>query len=299
VPTGDALVDRLLSLRQHQSDGRRSPHKPLLVLLALGRLAESGSSALEWSVAEDRLASLIAEFGPSSKTGRAQSAAYPFTRLRSDGVWRLSRDVPMDAVAPLAEAPVTGGFVPGLEDALRRDPDLLRSVARELVDSQFPETLAQDVLLAVGLDPQWVAGGLAAEPPGEARQRSAAWRESILRAWDARCAFCGFDGAIAGAPVGIEAAHVRWFNFDGPDAPDNGLALCALDHKLFDRGAVGLTPDGRIEVSQAFRAAGPAGRAVYARHGLRLDPRPGTALPAEPYVDWHRSEVFKGEPLAG
>jgi hypothetical protein len=34
--------------------------------------------------------------------------------------------------------------------------------------------------------------------------------------------------------VGIEAAHVRWFAFDRPDALDNGLALCALDHKLFD-----------------------------------------------------------------
>lgn len=29
-------LDRLSALRQHQQDGRRSPHKPLLVLLALG-----------------------------------------------------------------------------------------------------------------------------------------------------------------------------------------------------------------------------------------------------------------------
>nr|WP_207229732.1 hypothetical protein [Krasilnikovia cinnamomea] len=80
-----ALLTRLASLRQHQQGGRRSPHKPLLVLLALGQLATAGSSELPWSQAQARLSDLIAEFGPSSRTSRAQSAAYPFTRLRSDG----------------------------------------------------------------------------------------------------------------------------------------------------------------------------------------------------------------------
>jgi putative restriction endonuclease len=80
------VLTRLASLRQYQRHGQRSPHKPLLVLLALGRLAATGSSELPWSDAEDALAGLIAEFGPPSRTGRAQSAAYPFTRLRADGI---------------------------------------------------------------------------------------------------------------------------------------------------------------------------------------------------------------------
>jgi putative restriction endonuclease len=44
------VVARLASLRQYQRGSVRSPHKPLLVLLALGRLAASGSSELPWSV---------------------------------------------------------------------------------------------------------------------------------------------------------------------------------------------------------------------------------------------------------
>jgi putative restriction endonuclease len=80
---GHAL-DGFASLRQHQRGGQRSPHKPLLVLLALGRLAATGSSELSWSAAEPQLADLIAEFGAPSRTGRAQSAAYPSTRLRAD-----------------------------------------------------------------------------------------------------------------------------------------------------------------------------------------------------------------------
>jgi hypothetical protein len=39
----------------------------------------------------------------------------------------------------------------------------------------------------------------------------------------------------------------RWFAFDGPDTPDNGLALCSLHHKLFDLGALGL--DQRLRKS--------------------------------------------------
>src|SRR3712207_4473090 len=121
--TPDAQVlDRLSSLRQHQQDGRRSPHKPLLVLLALGRLAATGTSRLPWSEAEQKLADLIEEFGPTSKTGRAQSAAFPFTRLRSDGVWTLDRDVPMDNVGPLRQG-MTGRFEASLEAALRNRPD--------------------------------------------------------------------------------------------------------------------------------------------------------------------------------
>src|SRR6266516_3915022 len=122
----EQVLARLASLRQHQQGGHRSPHKPLLVLLALGRLQATGSSELPWPAAEAELADLLAEFGRPSKTGRAQSAAYPFTRLRADGVWVLDADVQMDL------------------------------------------------------------------------------------AWDRQCAFCGYDGQVAGASAGVDAAHVRW-----------------------------------------------------------------------------------------
>ena len=121
----DAPLDRLLSLRLHQVQGRRSPHKPLLALLALGQLLHSGSSDLPWSVAEVRLAGLIDEFGPASRTTSAQSAAYPFTRMRSDGVWQLDADVPMDNVGPLRVASPTGSFVPAIEGELLAFPSAL------------------------------------------------------------------------------------------------------------------------------------------------------------------------------
>jgi putative restriction endonuclease len=68
----------------HQQNGVRSPHKPLLVLMALGRLMATGSSELPWTETWPQLAALIEEFGPTRAGGKAQRAAYPFTRLRSE-----------------------------------------------------------------------------------------------------------------------------------------------------------------------------------------------------------------------
>jgi hypothetical protein len=39
--------------------------------------------------------------------------------------------------------------------------------------------------------------------------------------------------------IAPEAAHVRWFAFDGPDSLDKGLALYSLHHKLLDLGVLG------------------------------------------------------------
>ncbi|MGY1632230.1 phosphorothioated DNA-binding restriction endonuclease [Geodermatophilus sp. SYSU D01186] len=293
------VLERLSSLRQHQQDGRRSPHKPLLVLLALGRLAATGTSNLPWSEAEEKLADLIEEFGPTSKTGRAQTAAYPFTRLRADGVWQLDRDVPMDNVGPLRRG-VTGRFEASLEAALRDRPELLAEAARGLVESHFPGTVAPDVLVAVGLDPELrEGGGLTRGTSPAERRRSGTWPAAVIEAWDRQCAFCGFDGAAGGGVVGIEAAHVRWFKLGGPDDLDNGLALCSLHHKLFDRGMLGLDDNFAVVVSRRFSARTPQGRTVYELHGHRLRPRPGTALPAERHVVWHREQVFQGAALAG
>jgi len=213
-------------------------------------------------------------------------------------VWQLSRDVPNDSLSSLREEPVTGQFVDDIETALGQDPGLVAQVARDLVEEQFPLTIAPDVLSAVGLDTDLVfrASGMSPVKP-EVRKRSGQWRHQILEAWDRSCAFCGFDGQSESAPVGIEAAHVRWFNFGGPDDLDNGLALCSLHHKLFDRGVLGLDSGETVLVSQSYSARTDEGKRIYDLHGRSLKPRPGTRCPAEHHVRWHSSEVFRSGAL--
>ncbi len=40
----------------------------------------------------------------------------------------------------------------------------------------------------------------------------------------------------------------------------NGLALCAIHHKAFDKGSIGLDEDMRIQVSSAVNGGGIVGR---------------------------------------
>lgn len=296
TPQANSVIERLTRLRQHQQDGKRSPHKPLLVLLALGQLSGTGSSAMEWTEVEQRLGNLLIEFGPPRK-GNAPPE-FPFTRLRSDLVWQLSRDVPNDQLKELRTSPITGSFPAEIETELLQVPSSIATVAQLLMEDQFPLTIAPDVLTAVGLDPDVIFGArLTSQVQVKGRQRSGAWRHQILEAWDRSCAFCGFDGQIAGAAVGIEAAHIRWFNFGGPDDDDNGLALCSLHHKLLDRGVLGLSDPQTVVVSRTYSARTSEGRRVYDLHDLQLRPRPGTRLLAEAHVAWHSQEVFKAEAL--
>jgi len=160
--------------------------------------------------------------------------------------------------------------------------------------------VAPDVLTAVGLDPDVVlrAGdSLPDMAASDAKRRDPRWRSLVLQAWDRQCAFCGYDGQLGNVSAGVEAAHVRWFAFGGPNALDNGLALCALHHKLFDLGVFGLDPTLRVRVSETFTARTDEGKRVYDLHDRELRPRSGTPRPDSKHVDWHTDQVFKGQPL--
>jgi len=106
---------------------------------------------------------------------------------------------------------------------------------------------------------------------------------------------CGFDGWLAGEAIGLDAAHVRWWNIGGPDEVANGLALCTLHHRLFDRGVLGLAADGTVMVSQLF-----VGRETSARRlVLDLVGQPAL-LPQAPHPpvaaqhrEWHSMQVFR------
>ena len=69
--------------------------------------------------------------------------------------------------------------------------------------------------------------------------------------------------------------------------------------RLFHRGMLGLDGELAVVVSQRFSVGTPQGCALYDLHGRRLRPRPGTPLPAERHVAWHREQVLQGTALAG
>jgi putative restriction endonuclease len=66
--------------------GQRAPHKPLLVLYALGRWARGERGDIPFREVDRDLTALLKEFGP---TRQSYDPEYPFWRLQNDGVWAV------------------------------------------------------------------------------------------------------------------------------------------------------------------------------------------------------------------
>lgn len=97
-------------------------------------------------------------------------------------------------------------------------------------------------------------------------------------------------------PVALEAAHIKWHQAGGPDVEVNGLALCSLHHKLFDRGAFTLSNDLEILVSDGAYGSVGFQEWLMRFHGQKLNfPQRQTYYPSENYTRWHVKEVFQGE----
>lgn len=292
-PTASDIRARFHDLGVWERDGVRAPYKPLLLLYTLGRYAHGAPRLIEYERMDRDLVQLFREFGPPRTS---YHTVYPFWYLRSDGVW----EVPGTEAARVREGKsseptkvwlkenhITGGLTEDLFEAIAADPDLSRDIATDLLQAHFAETLHDEILAAVGLD---LAVGTIAAPS----VRDPHFRAKVLRAYERRCAVCEFDARLGDALVGLEAAHIKWHQAGGPARVSNGLALCSLHHKLFDRGAFTLTEDRRVEVSEDLSGSDTTEAWVTRFHGQALrSPGSPAHRPDPVFVQWHRREVFR------
>jgi putative restriction endonuclease len=288
-----AVLDRFDRLNLWKRGGQRAPHKPLLVLYALGEWSRGETADIPFREVDGALTDLLKEFGPSRQSHHPE---YPFWRLQNDGVWAVHASGPLtprqgntDAKkSELLAKGAAGGFSPEVQAALRADPALVSEIAARLLEGHFAESVHPDILDAVGLT-------LGADKAA-ARKRDPGFRQRVLTAYEYRCAVCGFDVRLGQVAIALDAAHIRWHQAGGPDREDNGLALCVLHHKLFDLGAYTLTPDRVLMVSD--QAHGTAGfqEALLSYHGRAvLAPQRPEWCPEPAFLDWHAREVFKGK----
>jgi putative restriction endonuclease len=194
----------------------------------------------------------------------------------------------------LRQNDVQAGFTPELYEALASTPGLLERVAHAVLAAYFPESIHEDILAEVGLALEKF--GVTDTRDDSVRRRDPAFREKVLRAYEYRCCVCGFDLRVGHRPAGLEAAHIQWHTFGGPDSEPNGLSLCSLHHKLFDLGAFTVLPrEARIVFSQQAISSDRGLTGVLAHHGKVLLPPQGSAMaPAPQFLDWNLKNVFKG-----
>jgi putative restriction endonuclease len=261
----------------------------------LGRFLNNGDSKISYRDVERDLGLLLKNFAPYRKHVRPQ---YPFWRLQQDGVWNIegAEEISTNSsgdpsVTELQQRNPMAGFPDEICSALKKDKRTAYSIVRILLDENFPSSIHEDILQSVGIN-------LNTEPRSESRQRSPDFRERVLRAYEYRCAVCGFDVRLGNIPIALEAAHVKWVQAGGPCKEENGIALCAMHHKLFDRGAFSLTPTNELIIMVSDSANGNYGFGEWLMnfHQKPLKkPQKCDYVPSENYIRWHLHEVFQGE----
>lgn len=299
----ESLLQQFQVLNVWQSNGRRAPHKPLLALWAIGRCLRGEPRLAPYELVDRDLRSLLRRFGPHRSRVHPE---YPFWHMCSDAVWevdqpRLVRTTSGGGpwITDLKAYGIQGGFTPTVYRALAQDHRLALEIAESLVAKHFPETIHNAVLEATAVPFEQPSAASAAYPEGtevaRRRRRDPAFRSRILEAYGSRCAVCSFAANLNGTPLSLEAAHIKWHEAEGPPIVENGLALCALHHDLFDTGAFTVLPDDlKVLVAPGVEGHG-TDTALRQFHGRPLFalPLPGFPQPSPRFLKWHASEVFK------
>ena len=294
----DQFRDRVSHLQVYRKYGKPAPHKPLLLLLAIGHLLRGEERMQPYKVLVPQLEGLLRRFGPFRAT---QKPEQPIFRLSHDHLWVLENFNPkihLDAsnvprAGALLRSNVRCGLPRDVHQLLAAKPDLRLWTICYLLDSYFPASYHQDILRAVSGDHQLLPF---VSDHAEARSRDSEFSQQVIRAYEARCAICGYGLRIDNELLGLEAAHIRWHFSGGPDHVRNGLALCTVHHKAFDRGGISLSDDLRLLVSSDMHGRNEAWSHWFGRHRERSirSPQESDHVPDPEHLRWHRHQVFRG-----
>ncbi|RJE83913.1 restriction endonuclease [Paenibacillus sp. 1011MAR3C5] len=279
----EELKTKFSNLSIWKKNGQRAPHKPLLLLLTLAHFQQN-ITVLFYEEIRVKLKKLLFEFGPPRQSYHPEE---PFVRLTTDGIWELSEPVDKRRFSEkqLIDNHVTGGFTADVISLMNKNGDLIQQLAERLLYDHFPETTHQDIIEEVGLNTSVVIR----------RRRNPDFRNRILRAYEFSCAVCGFNVRLGHQLVAIDAAHIQWHQAGGPDREENGIALCTLHHKLFDRGVFSITNDRQFLVSEEAHGSHGFEEWLMRYHGTAIrSPINPVYGPQKDYLDWHVKEVFKG-----
>ncbi len=296
------FLRRVEAIRTGKRHGRRAPHKPLLLLLALGRVTRGRPRLVAYANVERELGDLLARFGPSRSVVHPE---FPFGRLRRDGLWEIPGDEDFSTSASgdlrpkeLRERGAMGGFPARVHELLASDPALVVAAAEQLLDEHFPPSVHDDVKAAAGISWDW---GLL-RPDRRAGARDASFEAKVLEEYRRRCAVCDPASRADEWVFGLRAARIKWRSRGGPSEVSNALALCLPHRRALDRGALGLEPVERrlrVLVSGEVEGASPATRQLLDLHGKAVRPPTTPELAPSPvFVAWHRRRIFRDPPLA-
>jgi putative restriction endonuclease len=116
------------------------------------------------------------------------------------------------------------------------------------------------------------------------------FRRTILSSYESRCCICSLE-----FPALLTASHILpWSRNEHLRAdPENGLCLCALHDRAFDRGLITVAPSLEIVVSKRLvESKVPFSKAAFAVfHGEKIR-KPRRFAPRAEALRWHNENAF-------
>jgi putative restriction endonuclease len=92
----------------------------------------------------------------------------------------------------------------------------------------------------------------------------------------------------------VQAAHIQPVSNRGPDSIRNGLALSGTVHWMFDRGLITLGSPPKYPILLSERELPENVRRLFNPNMMLRKPTDERFWPAPAYVEFHRTEIFKG-----
>lgn len=273
------------NINSWKKGGIRAPHKPLLILIAIGKVL-NGEYVISYKQIEEKLTNFLIDFGPSRKNNRPY---YPFVRLANDNIWKFDKPELIDPrrdypSAYLIDNKIKAGFSNEIIDEIRNNRKFTSKLISYLLENNFPDTLHSEILNSVNLN-EFV--GL------KKYERDPEFRENIRKAYQSKCAICNYSIRVRDKLVGLEAAHIKWLMAGGSNETTNGLLLCSMHHILLDMGAYTIDKNYRVEVSESANGE-RVKEWLHNFHGKEIyTPFKSKYYPDLENITWHVNEVYK------
>jgi len=117
------------------------------------------------------------------------------------------------------------------------------------------------------------------------------FRRAVLSSYGSACCLCSID-----FPQLLVASHIKpWGSSEETRTdPENGLCLCVLHDKAYDRGLMTVNAKYEVSVSSSIANSKVAfvgiSLAAFDKQKIKM---PSRFAPKPEYLDWHRKNIFK------
>ena len=291
--TNDQIKSTLANLRL--GSGGRALHKPLLVLLMMGRYWHNKTRLVSFPEIKDLLTELLCNFYERKEYKFPED---PFVHLEKE-FWDVEDAASLveernekNKISPagrirILRGEIRAGFCQDWYLRMVHNKYFLLELVFLVFKRYFPEQSHCRLLRYIGIPSEDSRAGLAAERE---------FKEEVLKLYNYQCSLCRCpEGPLADIRVVLQATHIKWPVAGGPWACNNAIALCSNHKGLFDAGAFTLVPAGdRIQISSQYHAAEDSSNHLYSyQNSLLVRPKQEEDWPSRKYIDWHNEVIFR------